>query len=135
MVRKVIFKLLRVIVLLLSFGALIDYYLVTSNVPPIVEPNDLYVFVAVYLIVILVTIIDFTICIRHGYRGGYFTLCFESTILLLWIFSYNGVNFHIGSKDVIYVIKNILFGGIISSAIHVLSQLICLINFITIKDK
>lgn len=131
---KVIIKILRMTVALLSFSTLVGYYLVTSDVPPIVELNDLNTFVAVYLIVILITIIDFTMCIKQSYRGGYFTLFFELIIVFLWILSYNGVNFYISNIDVGYVIRNILFGGVITSIIQILSQLICLINsYVKIK--
>ena len=132
---EVIIKILRMIVVVLSLGTFICYYLVTSDVPPIVEINDLYMFVTVYLITIIITITDFTVCIRYNYRGGYFTLCFEAIILILWILSYNSVNFHIIKNGVNRII-NILFGGIITSTIQILAQLICLISsYVKVKRQ
>ena len=134
---KAIIKILRMIVVVLSLGVLIGYYIVTSDVPPTVEINDLYTFVTVYLITIIITITDFIVCIRYNYRGGYCTLCFEVIILMLWIFSYNGENFHIIESGVDYI-KTILilFGGIITNAIQILAQLICLISsYLKLKDN
>ena len=124
---KIIIKILRAIVVVLSFGTLGGYYLVTSDVPPVVGLNDLYTFMAVYLIAIIITITDFTVCIRYNYRGGYSTLCLEVIILFLWILSYNGVNFLIINNGVNCIIRNILIGGIITSTLQILTQIMCLI--------
>ena len=99
-IMKVIIKVLRVIVVLLSFSALIGYYILTSDVPTIVELNDLYIFISINLVTVIITIMDFAVCIRHNYRGGYLALCSEIIILILWILSYNGVNFQIIHNDV-----------------------------------
>lgn len=125
---KILIKILRAIVVVLSFGTLGCYYLVTSDVPPVVELNDLYAFMAVYLIAIIITITDFTVCVRYSHRGGYLTLCLEVIILILWILSYNGVNFLIINNGVNCIIRNILIGGIITSTLQFLTQLICLIK-------
>lgn len=124
---KILIKILRAVIIVLSFGTLGCYYLVTSDVPPVVELNDLYAFMSVYLITIIITITDFTVCVRYSYRGGYLTLCLEVIILILWILSYNGVNFLIINNGV-NCIRNILFGGIITSILQFLTQLICLIK-------
>lgn len=131
---KIIIKILRAIVVVLSFCTLGGYYLVTSDVPLVVELNDLYTFMAVYLIAIIIIITDFMVCIRYNYRGGYFTLCLEVIILFLWILSYNGVNFLIINNDVNCIIRNILIGGIITSSLQILALLMCLIvSFVSVK--
>ena len=124
---KILIKILRSVIIVLSFGILGCYYLVTSDVPPVVELNDLYAFMSVYLITIIITITDFTVCVRYSYRGGYLTLCLEVIILILWILSYNCVNFLIINNGV-NCIRNILIGGIITSILQFLTQLICLIK-------
>lgn len=124
---KIIIKILRAMAVVLSFGTLCAYYLVTSDVPPVVKLNDLYTFATVYLIAIIITITDFTVCIRYNYRGGYFTLCLEIIILFLWVLSYNGVNFLIINNGVNCIIRNILIGGIITSTLQILTQIMCLI--------
>ena len=124
---KILIKILRAVIIVLSFGTLGYYYLVTSDVPPVVELNDLYAFMSVYLITIIITITDFTVCVRYSYRGGYLTLCLEVIILILWILSYNCVNFLIINNGV-NCIRNILIGGIITSILQFLTQLICLIK-------
>ena len=124
---KILIKILRAVIIVLSFGILGCYYLVTSDVPPVVELNDLYAFMSVYLITIIITITDFTVCVRYSYRGGYLTLCLEVIILILWILSYNCVNFLIINNGV-NCIRNILIGGIITSILQFLTQLICLIK-------
>ena len=121
---KKFIKILRAIVIVLSFGALVFYYLITSDVPPVVELNNLYAFIAVYLIVIIITITDFTVCVKYSYRGGYFTLCIEVIILILWILSYNGVNFSIINNGVSCIIRIILLGGIITSILQILTRII-----------
>ena len=86
------------------------------------------------MVTVIITIMDFAVCIRHNYRGGYLALCSEIIILILWILSYNGVNFQIIHNDVNCIIRNILFGGIITCTMQILAQLICLIiSFI--KEK
>ena len=102
---KILIKILRAIVVVLSFGTLGCYYLA-----------------------IIITITDFTVCVRYSHRGGYLTLCLEVIILILWILSYNGVNFLIINNGVNCIIRNILIGGIITSTLQFLTQLICLIK-------
>lgn len=130
---KVILKILRVITVVLSLGTLTGYYLVTSDVPPIVEPNDFYIFMAAYLVAITITIADFIVCIRYNYRGGYFTLCFQAIILTLWVLSYHGVNFHIINNGM-YRIRNILIGGIITAGLQILTKIMC-ITFVKMKKR
>ncbi len=74
---KILIKILRAIAAALSLGTLGCYYLITSDVPPVVELNNLYAFMAVYLIVIIIAVADFTVCVRENYRGGHFVLCLK----------------------------------------------------------
>ncbi len=121
---KIFIKILRAIVIVLSFGALGFYYLITSDVPPVVELNNLYAFIAVYLIAVIITITDFTLCAKYSYRGGNFTLCIEVIILILWVLSYNGVNFSIINNGASCIIRIILLGGIITSTLQILTRII-----------
>ena len=131
---KGIIKMLRVIVVLLSFSTLTIYYIVTADIPSVVELYDLNRFVAMYLIVFFITIADFSMCIKHNYRGGCFALCFGILFLFLWVLSYNGVNFDIINNDESYIIKRILLGGVITSIMQILGQFMCLINaYVKIK--
>ena len=124
---KALTKILRVIAVVLSVGTLIGYYLVTADIPPVAELNYLYILTAVYTAAVIAAITDFTVCVRYNCRGGYFTLCIEVIILILWILSYRGVNIHINDNGADAVARNILIGGIITGAIQTLTQLMCLV--------
>ena len=124
---KALTKILRVIAVVLSVGTLIGYYLVTADIPPVAELNYLYILTAVYTAAVIAAITDFTVCVRYSCRGGYFTLCLEAIILILWILSYRGVNFHINDNGADAVARNILIGGIITGTIQTLTQLMCLV--------
>ena len=124
---KALTKILRVIAVVLSAGALLGYYLVTADIPPVAELNDLYILMVAYTAAVIAAITDFTVCVRYNCRGGYFTLCLEAIILILWILSYRGVNFHINDNGADAVARNILIGGIITGAIQTLTQLMCLV--------
>lgn len=108
--------------------------MITSEVPPIVEINDLYTFVTVHLIVVIITITDFTVCIRYNYRGGYFTSYLAVMMLILWILAYCGVNSHIINNSVYDIIRNIIIGGSITSTLQILTQVMCLIvSYVRVK--
>lgn len=108
--------------------------MITSEVPPIVEINDLYTFMTVHLIVVIITITDFTVCIRYNYRGGYFVSYLAVMMLILWILAYCGVNSHIINNRVCDIIRNIIIGGSITSALQILTQVMCLIvSYVRVK--
>lgn len=120
---KIFIKLMRIAVLSLYFGIWLFYMLVSSDVPPVYTSNELYIFKAVYLIILCAGISDFVICIVKKYRSGYFTICMEILILSLWIMLFRGVNILICSTET----KNILLGGIAVSVIPVMLQIVNII--------
>lgn len=121
-------KILRVIVIILSSITVLGYFLVTADVPPVVALNELYALMAAHLIIVLLTFLDFAVCIKHKYRGGIFTLCFEVILLLIWIQCYKGNAFHAANGTGDYAGLWISFGGIISCSIQIASQLINLVH-------
>ena len=127
---KILVKILRMLVLTLSFGAFANYFLVTSDVPPMVTLGDLCPFEIIYLISVCITISEFMICRKKNLRSGYVTLFFETLILILWILLCKKIKFYNYDKQMYYIIACIFFGGIMSSALQVVLQVInlCLHN-------
>lgn len=127
-IMKVMIKSLRAAIALLSIVALLDYYITTADVPPIVTSNDLYRICLLHLICLVFAAIDFLVCVKNEFRGGYVSLFLSVALLLLWFFSYRGSNFYIGTSEMNRITKQMLFSGMLFCIIQAILQGILIVR-------
>ena len=121
-------KTLRAAALVLSCAAWLGYMLDTADIPPKIDLSNLYIFSALFFVIILISAADLILSLTKGQRGGYFSIVFDAILLIVWIYSYKGANFNIGNTGANRIALYILYGGIISSTVQTAAQLTALVN-------
>ena len=121
---KIIIKIIRVLSIIISCLAWVGYMLVTADIPIHITSNSLNIFIVIHLFVLFFIVLDFLLCIKQKYRGGFLSLFIGLIVISLWYWSYKGTNFLIVSDNTAYYIRFILLGGIVTNAIQILAQLI-----------
>ncbi len=113
----VIIKLLRLIIITNLFYSFINYQLAKS-VPPNLSLEWVKEIVIINVAMAFFSLLDFLVCIKQKFRGGFFTICSEMCIILLWVVSGNyGYN-----KDLVGFINIML------CITHILLQLITILK-------